>query len=391
LLGGVKDDLTIYVTVIYGHFKGRFGGRASASRRGGTASERGPDLLTGGTSRRFQLRWIMRRSVTGTLLGTAAALVASTVWSPGWAADVVELTNGQRIEGIIKGVTARGLLMEAKGRDRIIPQRLVRRVTFAPTPPESSQTSGRVAPAVPESQPARARAIAPAAVPPTTATHEPDVPVPALPPGAERMREPPTSTPSQAARSTPAALAAGAGGGVAPLPRRPDMILQIAGRPAAGYEIGPDDLLDIVVWKNTAISRTVPVRPDGKISLPLLNDVQAAGLTPMQLQQELVTGLRAFIQEPEVSVIVREVRSFKVSVLGEVQKAGQYELKGRATVLDVIARAGGFTPFASRARIVILRVAGATVERIPFNFKKAVGSGEQAAFLVEPGDVVVVP
>src|SRR5229473_2076805 len=105
------------------------------------------------------------------------------------------------------------------------------------------------------------------------------------------------------------------------------------------YEIGPEDVLDIAVWNNTAISRTVPVRPDGKISLPLLNDVQAAGLTPMQLRDGLAKKLTDYMPTPEVSVIVKEVHSFKVSVLGEVKKAGQYELKSRTTVLDVVALA----------------------------------------------------
>jgi polysaccharide biosynthesis/export protein len=105
----------------------------------------------------------------------------------------------------------------------------------------------------------------------------------------------------------------------------------------------------------------------------------------MQLQQELATRLLAFIQESEVSVI-----SVTVSVLGEVQRAGRLEVRSRATVLAVIARAGGFTPFASPARIVIFRVNRTTVERFPFNFKKAVASGEQAAVFVAPVDVVVV-
>ncbi len=110
------------------------------------------------------------------------------------------------------------------------------------------------------------------------------------------------------------------------------------------YKIGPEDLLDVAVWNNTAISRAVPVRPDGKISLPLLNDVQAAGLTPMQLREALAKKLTDYMPTPEVSVIVKEVHSFKVSVLGEVKKAGQYELKSRTTVLDVVALAPDASP-----------------------------------------------
>ncbi|HEV8703193.1 MAG TPA: polysaccharide biosynthesis/export family protein [Candidatus Polarisedimenticolia bacterium] len=158
------------------------------------------------------------------------------------------------------------------------------------------------------------------------------------------------------------------------------------------YRIGPEDLLDIAVWNNTAISRAVPVRPDGKISLPLLNDVQAAGLTAMQLRDVLVKRLTDYIPTPEVSVIVREVHSFKVSVLGEVKKAGQYELKSRTTVLDVIALSGGFTEFAARSRIVILRPNGTTVKRVSFNYNKAVApEAQQEDLFLQPGDVVVVP
>jgi polysaccharide export outer membrane protein len=178
-----------------------------------------------------------------------------------------------------------------------------------------------------------------------------------------------------------------------------------AADPAAGdYRIGPEDILQISVWKNDAMTKTVPVRPDGKISLPLVNDVQAAGLTPLELRDVLAKGLAEYIPNPEVSVIVNEVRSFKVSVIGEVLKPSRYELKSHATILDALALAGGFTPFASRSRIVILRPeANGTMNRISFNYNKAIssgdgildrltGSGEQTAnFYLRNGDVVVVP
>src|SRR5712691_6866873 len=158
------------------------------------------------------------------------------------------------------------------------------------------------------------------------------------------------------------------------------------------YRIGPEDLLDIAVWNNTAISRTVPVRPDGKISLPLLNDVQAAGLTPSHLRDVLMKKLADYMPSPEVSVIVREVHSFKVSVIGEIKTPGRYELKSRATVLDVLAQAGPFSDFASRARIFVLRLNGTTMKRIPFNYNKVIAAdGEAENFLLQPGDIVVVP
>ena len=158
------------------------------------------------------------------------------------------------------------------------------------------------------------------------------------------------------------------------------------------YKIGPEDVLDIAVWNNTAISRTVPVRPDGKISLPLLNDVQAAGLTPMQLRDALTKKLVEYVPAPEVSVIVREVRSFTVSVIGELRNPGRYELRSRTTVLDVLARSGPFSDFASRARIFVLRPNGAAMKRIPFNYNKVIAAdGEAENFFLEPGDIVVVP
>jgi polysaccharide export outer membrane protein len=159
-----------------------------------------------------------------------------------------------------------------------------------------------------------------------------------------------------------------------------------------GYRIGPEDVLQISVWSNDAVSRTAPVRPDGRISLPLLNDVQAAGLTPMELREELARRLAEYMPNPEVSVSVTEVRSFKVSVIGAVAKPGRYELKSWATVIDVLAMAEGFTEFAARSRIVVLRSDGKRVERIPFDYDKvASGGASQANFYVRPADIVLVP
>jgi polysaccharide biosynthesis/export protein len=158
------------------------------------------------------------------------------------------------------------------------------------------------------------------------------------------------------------------------------------------YRIGPEDVLDISVWNNSAISRTVPVRPDGKISLPLVNDVQAGGLTPTQLRSVLIKKLAEYIPSPEVSVIVREVHSFKVSVIGEVKKTGRHELKGRATVLDILAMAEGFGEFAGRSRIVVLRPEGKSMRQIPFNYNKVISTnGGLENFFLQPGDIIVVP
>src|SRR5215510_9425678 len=144
------------------------------------------------------------------------------------------------------------------------------------------------------------------------------------------------------------------------------------------YKIGPEDVLAVSVWKNEAMSRVLPVRPDGMISLPLLDDIQAAGLTPMQLRDVLANKLAEYVPSPAVSVIVNDVRSFKVSVIGEVVKPARYELKSRTTVLDILALAGGFTQFASRTRIVVLRPEAEKRVRIPFNYNQAAsGSAEE--------------
>jgi len=170
----------------------------------------------------------------------------------------------------------------------------------------------------------------------------------------------------------------------------------------AEYIIGPEDVLDVAVWNNTEISRTVPVRPDGRISLPLLNDVQAAGFTPMQLRDTLAAALAKYVATPSVSVIVQEVHSVKVTVLGEVKNPGRYELKSRSTVLDVLAMAGGTTDYAERARIMVLRQRGASTEQIPFSVEKVTAKRKPTSaretvekgsvnFCLMPGDIVLVP
>jgi polysaccharide export outer membrane protein len=158
------------------------------------------------------------------------------------------------------------------------------------------------------------------------------------------------------------------------------------------YRIGPEDTLQISVWKNEPMSRIVPVRPDGMISLPLLQDIRAAGLTPVELREFLVKKLSDYMPTPEVAVIVTEVRSFKVSVIGEVARPARYDLKSRATVLDLLALAGGLNEFAARARIVILRDEGGVMKRIPFNYNKVVNAdGDHENFFLRPNDILLVP
>ena len=158
------------------------------------------------------------------------------------------------------------------------------------------------------------------------------------------------------------------------------------------YLIGPGDVLHISVWKDAGLDRVVTVRPDGMISFPLLDDVKASGQTPVQLQKTVTDKLKQFMADPAVSVVVQEVHSFAASVLGEVKTPGRYEFKGQATVLDLLAEAGGLTPFASRSRIVILRDDGAGKKRIQFDYDAALtAQGAQDPIYVHPGDIIMVP
>jgi polysaccharide export outer membrane protein len=157
------------------------------------------------------------------------------------------------------------------------------------------------------------------------------------------------------------------------------------------YRIGPEDILDINVWKNAELSRErIPVRPDGKISHPLVNDISVAGLTTSQVRAEVTKRLAQFIDPPpEVSVVVREIHSPKVSVSGNVRMPGYFELKtSDVTVLDMIARAQGLNEFADKGSIKVIRRGqnGA----IDFKYNDAVNGRNGANFIVQPGDVIVV-
>lgn len=159
------------------------------------------------------------------------------------------------------------------------------------------------------------------------------------------------------------------------------------------YRIGPEDVLDISVWKNAELTRSVPVRPDGMISLPLINEVRAVGLTPSELRDVLAKKLEEYIPSAQVSVIVAAVHSFKVSVIGEVAFPGRHELRSGTTVLDALAMSGGLKEFAARGRIVVMRSDGkGGSKRIEFNYDKAIAEGgERENFPLRPGDIIVVP
>jgi polysaccharide export outer membrane protein len=158
----------------------------------------------------------------------------------------------------------------------------------------------------------------------------------------------------------------------------------------ASYRIGPQDVLRVDVWKETEISRSVPVRPDGKISLPLLNDVQAAGLTAMELANSITEGLKKFINNPQVTVTVTEINSRRVYVTGEVTRPGAYPLLPNMTALQALTSGGGFTQFANLKKIYVLRNDNGKQVKHPFNYKDVV-NGKAEDFPLQPGDTIVVP
>jgi polysaccharide export outer membrane protein len=159
------------------------------------------------------------------------------------------------------------------------------------------------------------------------------------------------------------------------------------------FVIGADDLLAINVWKEPDISRSILVRSDGKISLPLVGEVVAAGQTPLQLEQVITARLKSYITDPEVTVMVQQVNSEKYNILGQVAKPGAYSLTATTTIVDAIANAGGFKDFAKKKGIYILRRnAEGTESRIAFNYQDFIkGKNTSQNFTLQPHDTIIVP
>lgn len=160
------------------------------------------------------------------------------------------------------------------------------------------------------------------------------------------------------------------------------------------YYIGPEDVLEIIVWRNTDLSKVVTVRPDGRISLPLLGDIEATGLTPAELTANIVNRLKQFKETPTVSVILQQVNSYGIYVLGETQKPGRYYLKSKTTLLQAITMAGGFTPIAARNKIVIFRWGEGKNNEIKLKASYddiVLRDGNNQNFILKPGDTIVVP
>jgi polysaccharide export outer membrane protein len=156
------------------------------------------------------------------------------------------------------------------------------------------------------------------------------------------------------------------------------------------YVIGPEDILYIHVWKEENLSRTVPVRIDGKISLPLIDETQAAGMTPLQLKEILIKRFRDFVDIPNVSVIVMEANSFKVFISGQVRTPGVIRLRSETSILQLIPMAGGFTDWANEKKILAIRKEGGQEKRITINYRRIV-DGKDPNFILKAGDTIIVP
>ncbi len=197
----------------------------------------------------------------------------------------------------------------------------------------------------------------------------------------------------------PSGLAAQTAAGSAPQASAPAKADAASHADASGkahddaFVIGNDDVLAINVWNEKEISRSVPVRSDGRISLPLVGEVQAAGQTPLKLEVEIAAKLKSFISEPEVTVIVQQINSQKFNILGMVNKPGSYMISNSATVLDAIALAGGFRDFAKQKNIYVLRQKpDGTEVRLPFNYKDVVkGKNAEQNVKLQPRDTIFVP
>lgn len=207
-------------------------------------------------------------------------------------------------------------------------------------------------------------------------------------PGAQQTA-PPATTPPAAPATTQQPVAPSKPGQTVAAPAQ-------GGTTAAAvdptYVIGPDDVLTVLFWRDKETSTEVVVRPDGKITLPLINDVQAAGLTPDALRARVQEAALQYFQEPSVSVVVKQVNSRKVYVTGSVAKPGTYPLTSQTTVLQILAMAGGLTEYAKKDRIGVLRVQNGQSQRFVFNYKDVMeGKKLEQNIVLKPGDTVMVP
>jgi polysaccharide biosynthesis/export protein len=210
---------------------------------------------------------------------------------------------------------------------------------------------------------------------------------------APKQQQPPTtSTPSTAGKQPASASAKPATPTTGTTARPGGPPTETGITPPADYVIGPDDQLKIVFWREDSLSGDVVVRPDGKISLALLNDVQASGLTPNQLRESLLGLAAKYVTDPSVTVIVKQINSRKIYITGQVNKAGTYLLNDNMTVLQMLAIAGGLQEWADASSILIMRTENGQTKSYKFNYKDvSKGKSLQQNIMLKPGDTIVVP
>ena len=176
----------------------------------------------------------------------------------------------------------------------------------------------------------------------------------------------------------------------APISKHPFQMLPV--EDFEGYVIGQGDRLEVFVWRNEQLSREVVVRPDGKISLPLLQDLQAEGLKVLQLRDQITRMLKEYLEHPRVTVIVREINSYKVSIMGRVASPGVYPITGKTTLVEAISMAGGFTEWANKRKITVITQQGGKKKKITVNYKKIVsGKAPLQNIILKRGDIIIVP
>jgi polysaccharide export outer membrane protein len=192
------------------------------------------------------------------------------------------------------------------------------------------------------------------------------------------------TAPAEAQVTQPAPTASSSAAAVAP--RATDPMVP------PGYVIGTDDVLSIVFWKDKDMSADAQVRPDGRIALPLINEVQAAGLTPEQLREKITEESKKYMEDASITVVVRQINSRRAFITGEVNKPGPYPLTSATTVMQLISLAGGLREYANSKKIVIMRTVNGTPTSLPFNYKDVVaGKNLTQNIELKPGDTVVVP
>ncbi|MFL6202846.1 MAG: polysaccharide biosynthesis/export family protein [Thermoanaerobaculia bacterium] len=185
------------------------------------------------------------------------------------------------------------------------------------------------------------------------------------------------------------------------LPSAAQVVIRSEDDPPNAYAIGIGDVIEISVWKSPELSVSVPVRPDGRVSVPLLGDIQAAGMTPLALKEQLAHDFKTYVTAPEVSVVIKEINSRKVFVTGEVKTAGSFDLQPRAKLMQILAMAGGLTPYA-KGRVIVLRdgrdgreskdKGGGPDQRYEINIGAIVsGKRPQDNIILQPGDTLIFP